>query len=150
MSEVLTMMALEGLVAFLLLPAFFLGFVVFYRPRTRSWLASAQCAAASALCFTWANWILAYSLIPRDRHGSTLAPGAGLAPDGSYYLVDQYDRRHPIPEAEFWQQHSYEEGSLRLPWYVTPPALLVLLVGLRWEIGKRRSLLTTSRWPFGG
>ena len=33
-----------------------------------------------------------------------------------------------------------------------PPGIkaLVLLVGLLWEIGKRRSLLTTSRWPFCG
>lgn len=129
MSEVLGVMGLEALVCLLLGLAAFRGGVAAIDWKRRSWLRKARVVAEIAAYLCWANFVLGFSLAPRYLHGSTLATGAGRMPDGSYVVVDQYGDRNPVTEAEFRQRSRYERWSLQLPWYVTPPAALLILVG---------------------
>jgi len=62
-----------------------------------------------------------------------------------YYVVDPYGERVAASEAEFRVRRLYEEGSVRLPWYVTPPALLLILVG--WLMERRRNRSGPEKEP---
>src|SRR5438128_10081378 len=130
MSEVLGILGLEVLTSLLLGTALLLACFGAGRWRTRSGLDKARFLAAIALCLVWANWILGYSLGPRYLHGSALADGAGQGADGIYYVVDPYGKPTGVSEEDFWQRRHYEAGSVALPWYVTPVAVLVLIAGL--------------------
>jgi hypothetical protein len=50
-------------------------------------------------------------------------------PGGTYVVVDPYGERSAVSETEFRQRHRYEAWSVWLPWYLTPPALLLILAG---------------------
>jgi hypothetical protein len=79
---------------------------------------------------TWGNFILGSWLAPRYVLGSALHPSAGMAQDGTYYIIDQFERRLEVSAAGFKQRHAYEQWSRWLPWGVTPAALLVLILSL--------------------
>jgi hypothetical protein len=128
MSEVFGMLGLEALTGLLL----GLGWILLgsaWTSRRYAWRRWKTCLwAGAALCFTWANFILGSVLVPRYVHGSALHPDAGQAPNGAYYIVDQFERRNKVSAAGFRQRQVYEECSRWLPWGVTPAALLVLIL----------------------
>jgi hypothetical protein len=136
MNEILSMMALEALTGLLLALGSFLCVAALVPLGRRSWLGKARLLEGGILCLAWGNWVLACFLVPRFAHGSALAPGAGPGPGASYVVVDPYGQRAEVSEDEFAERRRYEEGSSRLPWYLTPPAVLVLVAG--WLAARKR------------
>jgi hypothetical protein len=128
MTEVFSMLGLAALAGVLLGSGSLLLSAPF-APGTYSWWRwRAPLWAGSVLCLTWANFVLGSSLAPRYLHGSALHPNAGMARDGTYYVIDQFERRQEVSATGFWQRHSYEQWSRWLPWGLTPAALLVLIL----------------------